>query len=490
MLEIAVLGLLNQSPMHGYELRKRLASLLGTFRAFSYGSLYPTLRKLSEAGWITEEAPLDLPSTTRSRRGKRVYRLTAEGKEHFAELLSEVGPEAFDDEGFGARLAFFAQTRSEISAADPRRTPPAGTGAAGAARPHRRPLRSLHRTASPARPRIGRARSALADRVDRERKAGAPTMNKINQPQGGTLMGSHNVTSDTGRTPSGKIRVGIIGVGNCAASLVQGVHFYRDADPSAKVPGLMHVNFGPYHVSDIEFVAAFDVDAKKVGLDLSQAIVASENNTIKILRRPAARRSGPAWSHARRPRQVLPRDDHRIRRAAGRRRQGPQGPSRRRPDLLPAGRFRGGGEVLRAVRHRRPRRLRQRAAGVHRQHAGVGSQVRGGRRPDRRRRHQVTGRRHHHPPRPHQAVRGPRRRGAAHVSAQCRRQHGLQEHVGARPARVEEDQQDPVGHLAGSRPRPRRTQRPHRPVRLRGRGWTTASGPSSDSRARRSAMCR
>src|SRR5690348_1128385 len=80
----------------------------------------------------------------------------------------------------------------------------------------------------------------------------------------------------------GSIRVGIVGVGNCAASLVQGVHFYRDADPASKVPGLMHVNFGPYHVSDIEFVAAFDVDAKKVGMDLSQAIGASENNTIKI----------------------------------------------------------------------------------------------------------------------------------------------------------------------------------------------------------------
>ncbi len=114
MLEIAVLGLLNESPMHGYELRKRLSGLLGTFRAFSYGSLYPTLRRLSEAGWITEEAPLDAPDGIRSRRGKRVYRLTAEGKEHFAELLGEVGPDAFDEEGFGARLAFFAQTRSDI----------------------------------------------------------------------------------------------------------------------------------------------------------------------------------------------------------------------------------------------------------------------------------------------------------------------------------------------------------------------------------------
>jgi DNA-binding PadR family transcriptional regulator len=117
LLEIAVLGLLNESPMHGYELRKRLATLLGTFRAFSYGSLYPTLRRLSEAGWISEETPIESGSTAsavRSRRGKRVYQLTAEGKEHLAELLAEVGPDAFDDEGFGARLAFFAQTRSEI----------------------------------------------------------------------------------------------------------------------------------------------------------------------------------------------------------------------------------------------------------------------------------------------------------------------------------------------------------------------------------------
>jgi myo-inositol-1-phosphate synthase len=78
------------------------------------------------------------------------------------------------------------------------------------------------------------------------------------------------------------VRVAIVGVGNCAASLVQGVHYYRDADPETRVPGLMHVQFGDYHVRDVEFVAAFDVDAKKVGRDLSEAIVASENNTIKI----------------------------------------------------------------------------------------------------------------------------------------------------------------------------------------------------------------
>jgi myo-inositol-1-phosphate synthase len=80
----------------------------------------------------------------------------------------------------------------------------------------------------------------------------------------------------------GSVRVAIVGVGNCASSLVQGVEYYRGADPNERVPGLMHVTFGDYHVSDVQFVAAFDVDAKKVGRDLAEAIVASENNTIKI----------------------------------------------------------------------------------------------------------------------------------------------------------------------------------------------------------------
>jgi len=80
----------------------------------------------------------------------------------------------------------------------------------------------------------------------------------------------------------GSVRVAIVGVGNCATSLIQGVHYYKDADPSGTVPGLMHVQFGDYHVRDVEFVAAFDVDAKKVGFDLADATNASENNTIKI----------------------------------------------------------------------------------------------------------------------------------------------------------------------------------------------------------------
>ena len=84
----------------------------------------------------------------------------------------------------------------------------------------------------------------------------------------------------TWNTPT--VRVAIVGVGNCASSLVQGVQYYHDADENATVPGLMHVKFGQYHVRDVKFVAAFDVDAKKVGFDLSEAIFASENNTIKI----------------------------------------------------------------------------------------------------------------------------------------------------------------------------------------------------------------
>jgi myo-inositol-1-phosphate synthase len=81
---------------------------------------------------------------------------------------------------------------------------------------------------------------------------------------------------------SKKIRVAIAGVGNCASSLVQGVEYYRDADPADSVPGLMHVELGGYHVGDVEFVAAFDVDATKVGLDLGKAVFAGQNNTIRF----------------------------------------------------------------------------------------------------------------------------------------------------------------------------------------------------------------
>jgi myo-inositol-1-phosphate synthase len=85
-----------------------------------------------------------------------------------------------------------------------------------------------------------------------------------------------------GAVSPSKVRVAIVGMGNCASSLVQGLEYYKDATDDARVPGLMHVRFGDYHVSDIEVVAAFDVDAKKVGCDVADAIFASENNTIKF----------------------------------------------------------------------------------------------------------------------------------------------------------------------------------------------------------------
>ena len=90
----------------------------------------------------------------------------------------------------------------------------------------------------------------------------------------------------TARYQQDKVRVAIIGVGNCASAFVQGVHYYRDADPTQHVPGLMHVDLGGYHVRDIEFTAAFDIDSTKVGKDLGQAIWAGQNNTIKFAKVP------------------------------------------------------------------------------------------------------------------------------------------------------------------------------------------------------------
>lgn len=115
VFELAVLGLLTESPMHGYELRKRLNSTLGAFRAFSFGSLYPTLRRLHAAGHIAGDEPVkDIDAVPLSSRRSRVtYRITAEGKERLAELLGDTGPQSWSDDGFGVHLAFFATTTSD-----------------------------------------------------------------------------------------------------------------------------------------------------------------------------------------------------------------------------------------------------------------------------------------------------------------------------------------------------------------------------------------
>jgi DNA-binding PadR family transcriptional regulator len=146
-VEMAVLGLLHESPMHGYELRKRVSALLGWGRVLSYGSLYPALKQMRRAGWLTEDVPAPDPAApsdgaapeatavgraagrraaaragtgraatgraTAGRRGKIVYKLTAEGKERFEDLMSHCGPSAWEDDSFGVHFAFFARTDAE-----------------------------------------------------------------------------------------------------------------------------------------------------------------------------------------------------------------------------------------------------------------------------------------------------------------------------------------------------------------------------------------
>ncbi|HEY0238894.1 MAG TPA: PadR family transcriptional regulator, partial [Friedmanniella sp.] len=114
VLESAILGLLHDSPMHGYELRKRLNLLLGSFRALSYGSLYPCLKALVTRGWIIGSDPQEAPAHGLSgKRARIVYELTADGKEQFQHVLASSGPAAWEDENFGFRFAFFGQTDAD-----------------------------------------------------------------------------------------------------------------------------------------------------------------------------------------------------------------------------------------------------------------------------------------------------------------------------------------------------------------------------------------
>ncbi len=122
VLELAVLGLLHGTPMHGYELRKRLYTVLGAFRALSYGSLYPCLHELLAVGLIAEEhdeaeeptAPSRASTARAGRRSLKVYRLTADGKERLQDLLAEGGPATWEDDGFGVHFAFFGLTRADV----------------------------------------------------------------------------------------------------------------------------------------------------------------------------------------------------------------------------------------------------------------------------------------------------------------------------------------------------------------------------------------
>ena len=114
VLELAVLGLLQENPMHGYELRKRLSGVLGTFHASSFGSRYPCLKDLEARGLLVEDGEAATGAPLSGRRGRIVYRLTAEGKEHFQALIGEAGPDTWEDDRFGVRLAFFGRTEASV----------------------------------------------------------------------------------------------------------------------------------------------------------------------------------------------------------------------------------------------------------------------------------------------------------------------------------------------------------------------------------------
>lgn len=116
VLEHTILGVLSDGPLHGYELRKRLTAILGPFRALSYGSLYPCLHRLTDRGLVEQVDAVsrgDIAAVT-SKRARVVYALTAEGKEAFGDWVADDGPDAWEDEAFAARLAFFARTDAHV----------------------------------------------------------------------------------------------------------------------------------------------------------------------------------------------------------------------------------------------------------------------------------------------------------------------------------------------------------------------------------------
>jgi DNA-binding PadR family transcriptional regulator len=197
VLEFAILGLLHDAPMHGYELRKRLNGVMGSFRAISYGSLYPALKDLLDRGLIVEAGTADASAPALSgRRAKIVYELTAEGKDRFNELVSRTGPESWEDEAFGVHLAFFASTPAEVRMRilEGRRS-----------RMEER-LSNLHVATARSRERIDTYTLALQrhglEGVEREvRWLNELIEHEYNERRGGTPDVADNRTGDTGAGP-------------------------------------------------------------------------------------------------------------------------------------------------------------------------------------------------------------------------------------------------------------------------------------------------
>ncbi len=286
-----------------------------------------------------------------------------------------------------------------------------------------------------------------------------------------------------------KVRVAIIGVGNCANSFMQGLTYYKDAKADEFVPGLMHVDLGGYHIRDVEVVAAFDVVKGKVGVDIADAMWAHPNDTIKFAEVAktgiTVNRGMTLDGIGKYLSEVVEKDDRPDRRH----RRDPQGAQGRRRRQLPAGRLRGRGQVVRRADHGGRLRNGELHAGVHRTRGLLEQALPGGRRADRRRRHQVAGRRDDHSSRAHLAVPRARRSSRQDDAAERRRQLGLPEHARARAARVEEDLEDQRGHV-DARLRPRCEERARRPVRLRSVADRPQVGVHPPRGLEPSAMCR
>ena len=227
-------------------------------------------------------------------RGKKVYGITNAGRERLVELLAD--PDVSDDRAFTLRVAFARHLPSPVrlEVFERRRTEVLG----------RRDDLRRRRTGRRADPYLGALLERDADHLAND----LAWLDRPDRDRAQPIQAIHGGNVMTG------IRLAIAGVGNCASSLVQGIEFYKDADPTERVPGLMHVVLGGYHIRDIELVAAFDVDAEKVGLDASKALLADINNTIKFAEVPhlgvGAARARPstasASSTARSPRRARP----------------------------------------------------------------------------------------------------------------------------------------------------------------------------------------
>ena len=251
----------------------------------------------------------------------------------------------------------------------------------------------------------------------------------------------------------------------------------------------MHVNLGGYHIRDIEFVAAFDVDKTKVGKDLSEAIWAGQNNTFKFSDVPnlgvPVERGMTHDGLGKYLCQVIEKAPGPTADVVGILKD-------RKVDVMVSYLPVGSEEATKWYVEQALQAgvgLRQRHPGLHRPRAVLAAPLRQEGPADHRRRHQEPGRRHHHAPRPDAPLHGSRRADRSHLPAELRRQHRLPEHAGARATGVEEDQQDQRGHLhARLRDRRRRTSTSVPPTTCR--GSRTASGATSGWRARPSATCR